>query len=161
MPKTKLISQAEYARQRNVNRSHITRLIKKGVITLVKGRIDPLQADKQLQAAKDPARDGLKKSDSKVKKGESSYWKARTEREEIRAKRERLEYEKAIGKILDAEDVCLAAFNRGRALRDAIFNLPDRLSPLLAAESDSRKVNQILWKELRAALEEQSHVKPV
>ncbi|MCC7203119.1 MAG: hypothetical protein IT393_10730 [Nitrospirae bacterium] len=160
MTRNNLVSQSEYARRKGVSKQHISRLTQKGIISLDDGKIDPVQADKQLAAAKDPARDGLRKSDSKVKKGESSYWKARTEREQIRAKRERLEYEKAIGQLVDAEEVRLSAFNRGRILRDAIFNLPDRLAPLLAAESDVKKVNAILHKELRAALEEQSNVKP-
>lgn len=160
MTKSRLVSQSEYARRKGVSKQFISRLIQKGVISLTDGKIDPMQADKQFKNAKDPARDGLRKSDSKIKKGTSSYWEARTAREQTRAKRERLEYEKAIGQVVDAEEVRLAAFNCGRALRDAIFNLPDRLSPILAAETDPRKVNQILHKELRTALEEQVNVKP-
>ena len=153
-----LTTQAEYARTKGFSRQFISKMVKKGVLTLMDGKIDPDQADREISAARDPARDGLRKTGKKPEAA-SSYWKARTQREQIRAKREALEYGRLVGKLVDAEEVRLAAFNRGRILRDAILNLPDRLSPLLASESDPKKVNVILSKELRAALEGESNAK--
>ena len=37
-------------------------------------------------------------------------------------------------------------------VRDRILNLPDRLAPLLAAESDERRVREMLVVELRTVL---------
>lgn len=171
--KAKPISKSEYAKARGWNRSYITKLSKKGLLVEVDGKINVGATDKRIKEAQDPAREPFRKEvkgNGKVKAtrkntgpnqeaGDLSYNQARTERERIKAKREKIEYDLLIGKMVDSEEVRIAAFNRGRALRDAIFNIPDRISPILAAETDPRKVHQILFKELRVALEEQSNVK--
>jgi hypothetical protein len=58
------------------------------------------------------------------------------------------------GKYVDADEVKVAAFNRGRAVREALLNIPDRLAAVLAAESDGSKVHALLAAEIRQALEE-------
>ncbi len=54
---------------------------------------------------------------------------------------------------VEAEEVKVVAFNRGRVVRDRIMNLPDRLAAVLAAESDINTVRETLASELRIALE--------
>ncbi len=44
-------------------------------------------------------------------------------------------------------------FAMGRQIRDAILSIPDRLAPLLAAETDQHKVRMELDTGLRQALE--------
>ena len=55
--------------------------------------------------------------------------------------------------FVEAEEVKVVAFNRGRVVRDRIMNLPDRLAAILAAENDINTVRETLATELRIALE--------
>ncbi|MBF0395757.1 MAG: hypothetical protein HQK78_03220 [Desulfobacterales bacterium] len=65
----------------------------------------------------------------------------------------KIELDKKNKKLIDAEEVKIAAFNKGRLVRDAILNVPHRISPILA-HKDEAKVFEILDNELRQALEE-------
>jgi len=66
----------------------------------------------------------------------------------------KLDLEERQGKLLKREDVENDAFNRGRAVRDALLNIPDRIAAMLAAESDPVKITKMLDDEIRQALEE-------
>jgi hypothetical protein len=74
-------------------------------------------------------------------------------KEEFRAKLVELEYEERVGMLVRKSEVEKAAFRVGRLVRDAVLNVPSRLAGILAAESDQRKVHDLLEKELRQALE--------
>jgi len=94
------------------------------------------QDDDDLDSQKDPA---LAASQAK--------------KEEFRAKLVELEYEERVGALVRKSDVEKEAFRVGRLVRDAVLNVPSRLAGILAAESDQRKVHDLLEKELRQALE--------
>jgi hypothetical protein len=51
-----LVSQSEYARQRGFSRQYVNKMVKKGVIRLIDGKIDTTQADATLEATREPAR---------------------------------------------------------------------------------------------------------
>ena len=51
-------------------------------------------------------------------------------------------------------EVEVAAFNRFRAFRDGMLNIPDRLAAVLAAEGDAARVHELLASEIRKALQE-------
>ena len=79
---------------------------------------------------------------------------------EIQAKREhyrseiaRLEFEERIEKLVEKEQVREEAFHLARLVRDAMLNIPSRIAGILAAESDQRKVHDLLENEIRQALE--------
>jgi hypothetical protein len=48
-------------------------------------------------------------------------------------------------------------FKKGRVIRDALLNLPDRISSLLATIDDASQIHEILTQELRTVLEELSN----
>jgi len=48
----------------------------------------------------------------------------------------------------------VAAFNRYRIFRDGMLNIPDRLAAVVAAESDPRRVHELMSTEIRKALTE-------
>ncbi len=50
------ISQSEYARKRGFSRQYVNKLVKKGVVRLIDGKVDPAQADKALESVREPAR---------------------------------------------------------------------------------------------------------
>ena len=57
-------------------------------------------------------------------------------------------------KLLSRDEVQVAAFTRGRTVRDNLLNIPDRLAATLAAETDVDRVHHMLSTEIRKALEE-------
>ncbi|MBM3746497.1 MAG: hypothetical protein FJW34_11925 [Acidobacteria bacterium] len=84
--------------------------------------------------------------------GTLDYARARAVHEHYKARKAKLEYEEKLGKLLSRDEVTVAAFNRYRGLRDRALNLPDQLAPVLAAESDLRRVHEILTTALRKLL---------
>jgi phage terminase Nu1 subunit (DNA packaging protein) len=90
----------------------------------------------------------------KAKQGSNNeYEAARTEKEIYRAKMAKLNFERMDGSLVSAKDVTDCAFEKARQIRDSLLNIPARVSPILAAEKDSKKVHEILDKEIRQCLE--------
>lgn len=87
------------------------------------------------------------------RKGSDAYESAKTEREIYRARITKLNFERLEGSLVPAKDVREAAFEKARLLRDQLLNIPNRVSPILAAERDQKKVNEILTQEIRQCLE--------
>jgi hypothetical protein len=175
-----LISQAEYARRRGFSRQYVGRLVAQGVVQLVGGRIDVAQADAALAAQREPARP-LRRAGGGTKGPATSpvpeaapriepagplghgagtgdlptlLLKTRIKSEVERAKLLELKAKVEAGKYVDADEVKVAAFNRARVVRDGLLNIPDRVSAVLAAESDPQKVHTLLAAEIRQVLEE-------
>jgi hypothetical protein len=153
----KLITQAEYARSRNVTRQMVSKEIRQGKYPKHRGcKIDPEEADALLASTRDPARE-LRKSEPSAATPRTiapeGFYAARTVREHYAARLAKLEYERECGKLVDVEEVNKSAFEMGRIIRDALLNLPDRLAPILAAESDVHKVHALMMKEIRTRLE--------
>lgn len=59
--------------------------------------------------------------------------------------------------LIEVAVVRQRTFEIGRNVRDALLNVPDRLSGPLAAETDQSKVHALLVKELHQALEALAH----
>lgn len=66
-------------------------------------------------------------------------------------KRKTKEAEKS---LVSADGVRIAAFNKGRMVRDALLNIPDRVASILAKETDTNRIHEILTKEIRQIIEE-------
>lgn len=79
--------------------------------------------------------------------------KSQAKKEEFRAKLVELEYEERVGTLVRKDEVEKEMFQIGRLVRDAVLNVPSRLAGIIAAESDQRKVHDLLERELRQALE--------
>ena len=77
---------------------------------------------------------------------------SRTRREHYLAEKVRLEVQTLQGELVSAADVKAAAFKKGRAVRDSIMAIPDRLAAQLAGTTDTRLCHQLLTEELRVAL---------
>ena len=77
---------------------------------------------------------------------------ARTIKLLIEAKERDFNLKKKLGTLIEADECRETCFNRGRALRDAILNVPARISARLANMSDQFEVEQYLTTELKTAL---------
>ncbi len=175
-----LISQAEWARRRGVSRQYVSRLVKRGVVRLVEGKVDPAQADAALAALREPARPerrgaARKKPEREARTAEAPpvpspgpealdlphagdlptlLLKTRIKSEVERAKLLEIKAKVEAGKYVEADEVKVAAFNKARVVRDNLLNIPDRLAAVLAAESKTQKVHALIAAEIRQALEE-------
>lgn len=74
-------------------------------------------------------------------------------KEHYRAELARLEFEERIGQLVEKQTVESSAFRLARLVRDAMLNIPARLAGILAAETDQRRVHDLLEQEIRQALE--------
>lgn len=177
MPKVKV---AEYAKHRGIAERSVRRYLADGLIPAaartLKGRrlfIDQGKADKALgksittrrqllEGNAPPAATGKAKSGQgtlATEKAETdglSFHDARTIAQQHKAALLKIELDEKAGRLVEAEQVKIAAFNKSRQVRDALLNIPDRISPILAAETDELRVAEILNQEIKAALEELS-----
>jgi hypothetical protein len=80
------------------------------------------------------------------------YSKARAVRETYLARLTKIDFEERTAKLVSSDEVQVAAFNRFRQFRDGMLNIPDRLAAVLAAESQPRRVHELLTTEIRKAL---------
>lgn len=77
------------------------------------------------------------------------YMEAKTAREIYAARQGRLVWEQASGKLVEIASVRLDLFKATRAARDLLMTMEDRLSPVLASETDIQAVRAILRDDVR------------
>lgn len=174
MAKVNWMTQKEYAAERGCSAVSVHKAIKGGRISLIDGKIDPSVADIQWAAnsrARAPARKTVDQvaalpslpapgpaasleialpvhADSKP----DDYWDARSRRETAEAAIAEMKEAEMRGTLIRADSVRTAWANKISAARDALLQIPYRLAPVLAAESDMERVAELLEAELRQAL---------
>jgi hypothetical protein len=122
-----------YAKHRGVSHTAVEKAIAQGRIqTAESGLIDVAQAD--LDWSRNSAPVG-----GSVSSG-PSYAQSRAVREAYLARLAKLEFEERSGQLLDKDDVAHAVTNMVSATRDNLLGIPSRVSAVLAAESDERRV---------------------
>lgn len=84
----------------------------------------------------------------------SEYHRSRAEREKWAAKTAQLEYERSVGKLLDASEVEGAAASAATVLRTSLEAIPAELAPLLAPITDETRVRTMLTERIEHALQE-------
>lgn len=90
----------------------------------------------------------------KNKATDSGYERAKQEKMYWKAKLAKLEYEKAIGKLIDADEVKAAAFNTARIARDSLTNIADRLAPILTGKTNTFEIHAIINEEIKKIIDE-------
>ena len=151
------MSLRQYSKHRGVALSAVQKAIHtKRITTLPDGKIDPAVADGEWERntrTYAPAVTSRPQDDDEGGGfGANQYTKARAVREHYQARLAKLDYEERTGKLVSKDEVQIAAFNKFRQFRDHLLNIPDRLSALLAAESEAAAVYEVLSKEIRRAL---------
>jgi hypothetical protein len=171
-----LVGLREYARRRGVTLQAVQKAIKSGRITPIGGQIDPEVADIQWQRNTAPNRSaglaasaalggavtrapiaprGGRDSDSAIK-AEPSLLDARTRREQAMAELAELELAEKRGELVAAAAIEKALATKILSVRESLDTLTDRITPLLAAETDPAKVYALLRMEIRQALSQLS-----
>jgi hypothetical protein len=163
-----LITKSAYARRRGVSPAAVTKAVKAGRITAIDGKIDPDVADIQWSRNTDVTQsvrtsDSILKSPASTKesrqegqegKEDSAILVARTRTETARAELFEIEIAEKRGTLVVAEGVKKAAFEKARIVRSALEGLPDRLAPVLAAETDPARCHQLMMTEIKRVLRE-------
>ena len=81
------------------------------------------------------------------------FFKARAIKSIYEARLKKLALDEKLGNLLPKHEVERATFGSFRVLRDALLNVPYRISGQLAAESDPLRTQELLEGEIRLALE--------
>lgn len=167
-----LISQREYSRRRGVSHSAVRKAIAAGRITTSdgtsRGKINPELAEREWRENTDRSKprnsvtgspkgrrrpgdpetpmelDGGNGNGAPVGAGATGYGKARAAREAVQAQLAKLTLDERMGRLVNAAEVQLAAFNAARQARDQLLAIPARVAPLLFAAADVNEIQSIL-----------------
>jgi hypothetical protein len=74
----------------------------------------------------------------------SAYHLARTEKEQIDAQLKSIELRKLLGQVAEVGPILKAVHDTHAAARSALLQLPDRLTQMVAPESDPVKVHELI-----------------
>lgn len=151
--KSKLISQAAYAKLRGVHPSAVTRAVRAGRITLVDGKVDPVAADAQWKA-NSRARVGSRPSQAAAPTVEAAdsdapdYALARARREEAEAclAEDRLRIQR--GELVVVAELRKELAKHMITARDAYLALPARMAPVVFGKS-IHQIQTLLDAEIR------------
>jgi hypothetical protein len=162
------MTQAQYARHRGCSRVAVGKAVKAGRISLVNSLIDPVVADIQWEknsrarasqqapgqlplesAAASERQSGAADDAPKV----DDYMFNRNRREAAEAERAELSLAEDKGQLIRVDAVKAALANVFSATRDAMLQIPARLGPQLAAESDPAAAQSLLHAEIHQALQ--------
>lgn len=157
----------EYARHKGVSQKAVQLAIKEGridgAISMVgkRKKIDPTKADKLWEENTIPNNKNThirndhpdKETPQEPQLKGPSYAQSRAIKEAYAAKMAQVNYEQKAGNLIDADEVRKAVRQIARTVRDSLMNIPDKLAPILTAETELDEVHKILTEEVRNACE--------
>ena len=161
-----LITMAELATLKNVSRAAVTKKVKSGKLdgAIVnhngKKLVNKEEAfrlwDLQAPPSKNlTVRKQLKKEiDAKLDDEIPSYAESKAKREHFLAELARLDVDQKKKDLIPVSDIKKSSFEIGRAIRENLSNLADRLASQIAGETDPQIIHRLLTEEHRAALEQ-------
>lgn len=170
-----LVSIRGYAKHRGVSHTAVEKAVKQGRIRIVDGKIDVEQADRDWNRNSSP----VNKPETAPRAAASveplvagpSFAQSRAVREAYEARLAKLTYEERIKKLINADEMRVAAYNFSRMIRDRVLGVPDRVVGAVLAEIraalaaggvdlalidglNMAKVHGIMLAEMRNILEE-------
>ena len=161
-----LISMAELAKLKNVSRMAVSKKVKQGKLEGAvvnhngKRMIHKEEAFRLWDLQALPSRDTtvrkrLKEEiDSKTVDEIPNYAESKAKREHFLAELARLDVEQKKKDLIPVTEIKKSSFEIGRAIRESLFNLADRLANQVAGETDPQIIHKLLTEEHRAALEQ-------
>lgn len=137
--KSNLIPVAEWAAKVALSRSYVYRIGRLGMIEIKDGMVDPAAAEQALG--------------EQAKSERETFHSARARKESALASLRELELRIKAGSLVDVEAMKKMNFELGAGIKDKLLSIPDRVSGLLAVETDQLRIKEILTKEITVALE--------
>ncbi len=176
----KLLGIRAYARRRGVTHRAVQKAISAGRLQASvteddagRVRIDPEKADLEWEASTNPSlqRNGAETGERTEDPPPTSptrpepaaleqrlagpnFAQSHAIREAYLTKIARLNYEESAGSLVKVDEVRTQTFKVHRMARDALLNIPERISAELFAASSVHDVHQILVREINAVLQE-------
>ena len=164
---------SDYARHIGASPAYVSKLKKQGRLVMreVDGKqvVDFELSDRLVRNTTDLGRAGNGRNASpnaapsrpvaplaETGKVDAIFRQAQAQERAFAAKIEELKYREMAGQLIRTDAVRAAWSKRIASARDALLQIPHRLAPVLAAESDMERVAQLLEDELRNALAELS-----
>lgn len=165
------LSTTEYGKHAGISRRYVLDLIERGQITKrstrphgTRKQIHKHKADEDMELnvhKQHPGAAPRKKQapapEEAVKTagtGKLSFSEAKNIQAQYKAALMKLEYGEKSGELVKRKDVEAEFFNMARLVRDAILNVPGRISAELAGINDTHVINSRMETELIKALEE-------
>lgn len=169
---TQIVSKAEFARITGYDRAYVTRLAQADRLVLSPDgkRVLVAASKRRIKETEDPNRDDVRTrhakareekpaapqtpEDPELKRVARGFNAARAEKEHYLAQTAKLEFERAIGKLVETVSVQHAGAEAGTALRARLENLADQLAPLIAPITDESEVRRLLDDHIEVILTE-------
>jgi len=166
-----IVTQAEFARLEGVAKSYVTALKTAGrLVITAEGLVDVDASRARLAQTADPSKEAVakrhaaargKKQDdpppqNQTEKIGSSYQAARAVKEKYAAMQAKLDYERAVGEVINREAVQFMATDIATTFRVQMSSLPDTLAPPLAAMSNETDIRLLIADAIETALNDLS-----
>ena len=160
------ITMAELAKLKNVSRMAVSKKVKSGKLdgAIVnhngKRKVHKEEAFRLWDLQAPPSRDKNIKKELKEEIYAKSvdeipnYAESKAKREHFLAELARLDVEQKKKDLIPVVDIKKSSFEIGRAIREKLTNLADRLASQIAGETDAQIIHKLLTEEHRTALEE-------
>jgi phage terminase Nu1 subunit (DNA packaging protein) len=162
MPKPdEWVSQSQAAKREGISRSWLSQLIREGRVQVNDHRqVRPHELrhvrNHELDLARGrhkPRPDGTTPGDDPMGTGEGdSFNEARRRRENAEAQLAELKVRREVAELVEWDKIQALNASTAVLIRESLLAIPDRLSAVLAAESDESKVRALMDVEIRAAL---------
>lgn len=144
------ITKAEFARRHKFSKNYVSELLRKGILQEEKnGLLDEDNANYALSLRPLSDKEGL----AVKKELQECLIRAKLQNEIERGKLLKFETAEKEQSLIPAEQVKDTLFRKGRMIREAFTNLPDRVASVLEMQ-DARTIHITLSKEIRSILEE-------
>lgn len=154
---SQLVSQRKAALAMDMALSTLQHHIKRGNVRLIDGKVDVEIA--RMQLAKSVDKEQSERGKQNVWSGESNaieddprgdtpLWQAKARTEVLREQLLQLELAERRGELGKLSDIEAALSAKITSCSEAFRSLADRVSPILAAESDAMKIRSMLMSEI-------------
>lgn len=159
------VSKSEFARLRGVSPAMVTKWIKAGrlVLTADGRRVNAAASLQRIAAGADPSRGGVgghgpigeafppaSVDVGPAPRQRATFNEVRTAREAYNVKQAELDYRERLGELVERDRYDRAIIDGVAPIMAALDTLSARLGPALAAESDARKVQNMIDAEVAA-----------
>lgn len=158
------VSQKDFARLVGVSPPAVSKWIRQGKLTLgTDGLLDPREAARQLAANTDPSKlrarlERVAAAGAPADAGEgeaadrANFLNARARREQFAARAAEIDLAIKEGSVVARVDVDRQSFELARQAQQQLLAIPDRMAPVLAAESDQHRIHTLLTTEIHRAM---------
>lgn len=146
---------SSYARHREIDLSTLKTWIREGKLegSIKKGSNNRNLIHKELaDNLMDGPPENTGESSTQQSSPKMSLTKARTAKVALEAKTAQIKYEALSGTLVDKNQVQKEAKELGLTLKESLLNIPDRLAPILASETNIDDINFILTEAIDEAL---------